>query len=126
MKAVVLMGMLSCVTLNCNGKWKWKPLWHFLNSHGADVIALQETHLTMELEFAFKTYAPSMDTFFSHGTSQSRGVLIALRCSINASGSVVTWLGKHGIVLDVQQDYDHYRIINVCVPVEGDKRKVFD
>ncbi len=89
------------------------------------MIALQETHLTMELEFAFKAYAPSMDIFFAHGTSQSGGVLIALRHSINASGSVVMWLGKHGIVLDVQQACGYYRIINVYAPVEGDKRKQF-
>ena len=47
--------------------------------HDVDIIALQETHLILEQEYAFKVHASTFDFFFSHGTSQSAGVLIAIK-----------------------------------------------
>ena len=45
----------------------------------ADVICLQEMHLTSQQEHAFCLHAPAYDFFFEHGTSNSAGVLTAVK-----------------------------------------------
>ncbi len=68
--------MLTVVMWNANGlhdQAKWEPLWRELPK--ADIICLQETHLTSQQERAFALHAPSFDFFFAHGMSNSGGVL---------------------------------------------------
>ncbi len=51
---------------------------HFGKKFQADIICLQETHLTQKQEYIFKLFTQSYDFWFSHGTSASAGVLIAI------------------------------------------------
>ncbi len=72
--------MLTVVTLNANGlhdTGKWQTLWQEIPH--ADVICLQEMYLTSQQEHAFCLHAPVYDFFFEHGTSNSAGVLIAVK-----------------------------------------------
>ncbi len=66
------------LTLNVNGIHdckKWSKVWHVIKWQSTDIICLQETHLTQPQEYAFKLHAQGYDIFFSHGTSNSAGVL---------------------------------------------------
>ncbi len=70
--------LMLCITLNCHGLHndsKWPKLWHFLKASQADVVALQETHLTDDQLRKFSLFAQDFDIFVSNGTSNSAGVL---------------------------------------------------
>ena len=73
--------ILLCITLNCHGLHndsKWPKLWCFLKSSWADVVALQETHLTDGQLRKFSLFMQDFDIFVSNGTSNSAGVLTAV------------------------------------------------
>ena len=78
---IVILFILLFLTLNSNGlhnNKKWPKLWHTIKSQATDVIALQETHLTQYQEYAFSLFAQSYECFFSHGSTQSAGVFLAI------------------------------------------------
>ena len=114
---MALLFILTVVTLNANGlhdQAKWEPLWWELPK--ADIIYLQETHLTSQQERAFALHAPSFDFFFAHGTSNSGGVLTAVnrRAGIIPikAAEIKGWM----IAIDVAQGDVQMRIVNVYAP----------
>ncbi len=88
--ALLIMVMLSMCTLNVNGIYdplKWKDLWNLLPC--TDIICLQETHLATTQEYSFKIHAQSYDWYFSHGSSNSAGVAVAVHRHTGAKVSIV-------------------------------------
>ena len=79
--------MITAVTLNVNGlrdAGKWSSLWSEIPR--VDVICLQETYLSPDQEFSFQLHAQSYNFYYSHGTTNSAGVIIVKRnCCINVS-----------------------------------------
>ncbi len=78
----VLWIMLTCFTLNCNGlqkQEKWKQVWNLAYNNSAELISFQETHLTTKLEKSFGLCAQAFDIHYSHGTSQSIGIFVAVK-----------------------------------------------
>ncbi len=74
--------MLVSLTLNCNGlqkQEKWTQVWSLAKHAGAKMITFQETHLTKQLEKKFGLCAQAFDIFYLHGTSQSTGILVAIK-----------------------------------------------
>ncbi len=49
-----------------------------IKSQATDVIALQEIHCTQHQEHAFSMFAQSYECFFSHNSTQSAGVFLAI------------------------------------------------
>ncbi len=80
--------MYSIVTLNANGLHdlhKWKQIWQ--NLPRCDIICLQEMHLTNTQIFAFQLHCPAYTWYYSLGMSNSDGVGIAVKKSLNVSSS---------------------------------------
>ncbi len=70
---------LTVFSSNVNGihdNRKWADVWQDIPKQ--DIICLQETHLIAYQEYAFCLHAQAYDLFFSHGSSASLGVCIAV------------------------------------------------
>ena len=120
---------LIVLTLNVRGlrsalKRKKVLLWALYKN--ADIILLQETHLTQELEYITNSQFKCFDLFFSHGSSNSRGVLIGIskRLCINdvkiqkqATGRLL-WLS-----LCIQNE--KLDIVNIYAPNDIGEQKKF-
>ncbi len=89
--------------LNVNGlgnETKWTMLWSEINR--ADIICLQEMHLCPEKEYNFHLFAQLYDFFYSHGSTNSSGVCIAVKWN---SIIMVTRCGEikgHLLALDME------------------------
>ncbi len=68
---------------------------------GVDIVAFQETHLTVKQEQAFNVYAQSFDKFYVNGMSQSGGIMVAVRRSSNMHPKIVSQDLGHKLVLDL-------------------------
>ena len=69
---------LKLLSLNIRGLRdfvKRKAVVNWINKQNADIIFLQETYRTAEIENEWK-YQWKGDMFFSHGSNHSKGVLI--------------------------------------------------
>ncbi len=74
-----LIMALTVLTSNVNGAHnpnKWSEIWS--NIPHLDILCFQETHLESEQEFSFKLHKQSYDYYFSHGTSATAGMCIAV------------------------------------------------
>ena len=119
------MAMLSICTLNVNGihdPLKWKDLWNLLPH--TDIICLQEMYLTAAQEYAFKLYAQSYDWFFSHSTSNSAGIVVAVHKCAGANTSVVGVIPGRLIALDIECSCS-IRLVNIYAPNNGSLQKKF-
>ena len=100
--ALLTMAMLSMCTLNINGihdPMKWKDLLNLLPC--TDIICLQETHLTSVQEYSFKLHAQSYNWYFSHGSSNSAGVVVAVHRHNGANVTIVGSIPGRLITLDI-------------------------
>ncbi len=96
--------MLTLLTLNCNSlhdSLKWPLLWQNICPYNPDIVALQESHLEPQQEYAFSICNPSYECFFAYGTSQSGGVLIMTRRNSVISSTSVIWRSAHLLILDI-------------------------
>ena len=118
--------MLMLLTFNSNGlhnQQKWPKFWQTIKSNVTDIIAVQETHLTTEQEYAFKLHAQSYEIFFSHGTSQTTGIFLAVRRNHGIHVVHHVAINAHIQFLDVTYNETNYRIINLYAPTAVDRRK---
>ncbi len=120
--------MVVLASFNCNGLHdhrKWHPTWKLLMSTRADIIVLQETHLQLKQEWAFKLHAQSFDCFFSHGTSQLVGVAVMV-CR-NAGFTVKSFIpvSLHLGVLDISHLKNDLHFIVCYAPSQGRERGTF-
>ena len=77
------------------------------------------------LEFAFQLHAQGYDFYFSHGTSNSAGVCMAIRYALGVN--VVKLVGVPGrlLVLNLSKDNETLHILNVYTPNDAHDRKLF-
>jgi Endonuclease-reverse transcriptase len=89
--------MSALMTLNINGNSALKvpKAIRLADEFGVSIIALQETHSTVETEKNLKTQFPQWNMFWEHGTTGSRGVGILVKVNSGYS-SVSKFLGRDG------------------------------
>ena len=95
---------------------KRKALFLWLNKQKADIIFLQETYSTKEVETIWKTqYKGKM--FYSHGTNHSRGVMILIKDDLefDLKSSVLDPEGRYILINATVQGSD-YLFINIYAP----------
>ena len=111
--------VLTLVTLNANGLHdsdKWLDLWLKIPKH--DIICLQETHLEQWQEYSFTKFAQSFDFFFSHSTTNSGGICVAIRHSLGVIAHKTFEIPGHLLALDLDglPDDCPQRIIGIYAP----------
>ena len=118
---------LMVLTSNVNGAHnpeKWPEIW--LNIPQSDLIYFQETYLLESQEFAFKLHKQSYDFFFSHGTSASAGVCIAIYHNLGVIIHKVGFILGYLIALDlVLLDGFSFWVIGIYAPPDSSKRLTF-
>ena len=123
-----MLPLLTFLSLNVNGLHnhnKWSKLWQHISHFYADVLALQELHITQNQEYGFHQSNASFDFYFSSGTSRSGGVILGIRQ--NGSIKVLSFksLRPHGAFIDVQIGSIPLRIFSIYAPVHVTERKTF-
>ena len=119
---------LHLLTLNTQGlreKLKRNRVYEWINHQKADIILLQETHFTKDLEPFVKTEWKG-HIIHSFGTSQSRGVsiLINYKLNINIDKTVVDKDGRY-ILLNIKINDTKYCLVNIYAPNDKHKRNSF-
>ncbi len=74
--------MFTLLSLNVNGMHddsKWRNILNTVLAVALQIVALQETHLTVVQEYAFGASLPGYTVLYQHGSSNSTGVLIAIK-----------------------------------------------
>ena len=102
--------MVIFASFNCNGIYdtkKWTPLWNLLKSTRADLIVLQETHLTEQQVYAFSLHAQAYEHFHLHGTSQSAGIAVFVHRNTGLHVTKFQPVSPHLRILDFKfQNWD--------------------
>ena len=80
----------------------------------ADVICLQETHSSEQTEKIWQTEWGSK-AFFSHGTTNARGVCILIKKDLDFSvGKVERDVNGRIIIIELQSNADHEKKLTIC------------
>ena len=82
MKHNINFGLLSLNARGIRTFEKRKALFQWLNKDKADIIFLQETYSTVDVENIWKSQWKG-DLYFAHGSEHSRGVLILIKERLN-------------------------------------------
>ena len=106
-----------------NIKEKRKEIFYSLRDK-AEIICLQETHSTLEVEKEWSSQWGKGRTIFSHGTSRARGVLLHVKdCSgIQVKESIVD---EHGRFLIVQIESEGVKFCIVVIYAPNDDQPDF-
>ncbi len=111
---IALWMAISLLTLNINGLHnylKWLSFWQEIPRK--DIICIQESHLMAQQECSFSLHAQSFDFFFSHGSSNSAGVLVAFRCNTGVIPVKAAEIAGRLLVIDFDLDQCRTRLINL-------------
>ena len=84
---------------------KRQTIFDYLNRKGVGIFMLQETHSTPALEQKFKDQFGSDDMYFSHGSSNSCGVLTVISGNYEATviNKIKDYDGRY-LILDVEKN----------------------
>ena len=108
--------LLSLNVRGIRSSTKRKALFLWLNRQNADIVFLQETYSTEEVEAIWKTqYKGKM--FFSHGTNHSCGILVLARDDLEfeLNSFVVETAGRY-ILIDATVQGSDFLLANVYAP----------
>ncbi len=111
--------MLTCFILNCNSlqkQDKWKKVWNLTCNNGAELITFQETYLTSKLEKSFGLFAQAFDIFYSHGMSQSAGILVAVKRNLGFTVLKTQNIQGYALCLDFNSQSEGFRVIAIYAP----------
>ena len=91
----------------------------------ADVIFLQETHTTISVEKIYENNYSDLKFIFSHGSSNSCGVIIAFKSSLEYEihNSIKDPSGRY-IFANVTIQGHNCLLVNVYAPTESEKKNV--
>ena len=114
--------------INCNGlrcPVKQKMAFSFFKRNRFDIIFLQETHWTVELDMQIKREWEG-DAFFAHGTNSSRGVAILIASRLDYNEKQIR-RDNDGRVLNMLLEIDNrtLNLINVFVPSKDSQCRAF-
>ena len=127
-RLLLLLLMCSLVSLNAQGLRspdRRKTAFHFLKLHKYDIIFLQETHWTSELENAIIRDWTG-DIYFNHGTANSCGVAILINPRFNYT-HVCTSQDPSGrvIAITINIDNHHLHLVNLYAPNSDTDHRLF-
>ena len=121
--------VLTILTLNVRGlrtalKRKKVLLWAMYKK--VDILFFQETHLTDELEYITNSQFKSFDLLYSHGSSNSRRVLIGISKRLSISDIRVNQ-GENGRFLWVSVNIggETLELVNIYAPNDVGVQKTF-
>ena len=119
---------LTYISLNVRGirgNQKRNSLFQWLNSQHMDIILLQETYFTKEMEYRVQNEWKGK-CFHSYGTNHSRGVSILIKqnLDVNVESSIVTQDGRN-VMLLLSVDDRNICIINVYAPTEKPQKEKY-
>ena len=108
---------LKVYSLNTNGlgdQVKRQAVFEKLNKKGAAIYMLQETHSTPSLEATFKRQFGSNDMYFSHGSSNSNGVLtvVSKGYDVNVT-NVINDDEDRFLIMDIERNGFMHRLGNI-------------
>ena len=118
--------MLSLNARGIRSFEKRKALFRWLSKNKSDIIFLQETYSTPEIENLWKTQWKG-DLFFAHGSEHSRGVLILVRENLNYElklSSLDTEEGRF-IILKVIVQEQPFLLVNIYAPNKASEQCTF-
>ena len=123
---ILLMTILA--SINCNGLRcpdKRKMAFSFFKRNRFDIIFLQETHWTVDLDMQIKREWEG-DAFFAHGTNSSRGVAILIASRLDYNEKQIR-RDNEGRVLNMLLEIDDrtLNLINVYSPSKDSQRRAF-
>jgi len=108
--------LLSLNVRGLNNYEKRKAVFRWLDKGKFDIILLQETHSTVELESVWKRDWPG-SIFFSHGTGNSRGCCILVRDTLEFNSlSVINDDNGRFVILQALIVNEPVTIVNVYAP----------
>ena len=107
---------LKLLSLNIRGLRdfvKRKAVVNWINKQNADIIFLQETYRTAEIENEWK-YHWKGGMFFSHGSNHSKGVLILTKNDLDFRAKKVT-TDKNGrfIIMNAEIQDSQFLLVNL-------------
>ena len=119
---------LTYISLNVRGirgNQKRNSLFQWLNSQHMDIILLQETYFTKEMEYRVQNEWKGK-CFHSYGTNHSRGVSILIKqnLDVNVESSIVTQDGRN-VMLLLSVDDRNICIVNVYAPTEKPQKEKY-
>ena len=123
---ILLMTILA--SINCNGLRcpdKRKLAFSFFKRNRFDIIFLQETHWTVDLDTQIKRELEG-DAFFAHRTNSSRGVTILIASRLDYNEKQIR-RDNDGRVLNILLEIDDrtLNLINVFAPSKDSQRRAF-
>ena len=80
------------------------------------MVALQETHLTDTLIKRFSLHVQDFAIEISHGTSNSAGVLMAIKWNVGITYCKIGEITGHALVLDITFQNTQWHCVNVYAP----------
>ena len=80
------------------------------------MVALQETHLTNTLIIKFSLHVQDFAIETSHGTSNSAGVLMAIKWNVGITYQQIGEIAGHALVLDITFQNAQWHCVNVYAP----------
>ena len=121
---------LKCnhISLNVKGlreKVKRQRIFAWCREKGADIVFLQETYSTREVEDKW-TSEWNGQCIYSHGTNHSKGVLILINASVDleVKKAICDLEGRY-ILIDCILEGLRVILCNVYFPVRGKKRSKY-
>ena len=102
------------LSLNARGirsATKWKAIFTWLNKRRYDIIFLQETYSTVDVEYIWRTQWRGK-LFFAHDSIHSCGVMILVRSDLDFNPRTITKFNA-----SLVNDDDFVALINESVPV---------
>ena len=110
----------SIYSMNVRGlkdRNKRVQVFSWLKNRNANIFFLQETHSTSDTENAWKEDWGNSNMFFSHGTSNSRGVCVLFKTACNFDIKQIFQDGEgRFIILDIILNNQKITLINVYGP----------
>ena len=75
-----------------------------------------KTHLSPDQEYSFQLHAQSYDFYYSHGTTNSADICIAVKCGSFLSVAHCNVVQGHLVALELQSLTSTFRVVGVYAP----------
>ena len=120
---------ISFLSLNVRGirnKFKRSKLFTWINHQKSDIVILQETFLTSDIEAVIKIECCHYHCYFNHGTNHSKGVAILIRKkkSIEPLESLMQFEGRVIAVRIICGEFSYF-VVNVYGPTKFNEKERF-
>lgn len=116
---------LELLSLNVNGlgdSFKRRSLFEWFKKCKQKLIFLQETHTCIDIESKWKSEWGNDDIYFSHGTTNSKGVAILFKRDFDYKllEKIADVNGRY-LVLRIEVDHSEFVLVNYYAPTKNDE-----